>query len=86
MNQENNDTIPFTSMIIGTWVVTDPLIGNAYLVQLPTNLTQIQGFPLALARTASVRFDSQFGAPMLPEPDPTRFLLQSCGTLFTPTS
>lgn len=82
--RKNNDTIPFTSMIIGTWVV-DPL-GQGTLVQLPSNLTQTQGFPLALARTASVRLDQQFGAPILPEPDPVRFNLQSCGTLFTPAS
>ncbi len=74
--KKNNDTIPFTFMIIGTWIV-DPF-GFATLVQLPTSLSQLQ---LNLARTASVRFDTQFGAPIPPAPDPTRFLLRSCGTL-----
>jgi len=77
--KKNNDTIPFLIMIIGTWVV-DPF-GFATLVQLPTNLTQLK---LNLARTASVRFDTQFGSPIPPAPDPTRFLLRSCGTLYTP--
>ena len=66
-------------MIIGTWVV-DPL-GFATLIQLPTNLSLLQ---LNLARTASVRFDTQFGSPIPPAPDPTRFLLRPCGTLYTP--
>jgi hypothetical protein len=77
--KKNNDTIPFLIMIIGMWVV-DPF-GFAILVQLPTNLTQLQ---LNLARTASVRFDTQFGSPIPPAPDPTRFLLRSCGSLYTP--
>ena len=77
--KKNNDTIAFTTMIIGTWIVD--ILGFATLVQLPTNLSQLQ---LNLARTASVRFDTQFGSPIPPAPDPTRFLMRSCGTLFTP--